>query len=183
MKITPVPFSLILDRDSGRSTGVHLTQITSVMAFASGALDKKYKDSDINDQSGVYRVAAGLAWEEWISSRHKHICFHPGEFMLDDVAMTPDGISYDDDDVPRVHEFKFTWKSMRREYDLHGEWMWMTQIACYCCAVGTNRATLHVFWANGDYRDSGPQYKLYDIEFTERELKEIWESVKNNIPM
>jgi hypothetical protein len=181
MKITPVPFGLELEHDDTRSPGLHLTQITSAIALKTGALDKRFENRDINsDVSGKYKVAAGLAWEEWIHKRHPEMLYHPGEVILNGIAMTTDGISFMDNKKHRVHEFKFTWKSMNRDKDLSGEWMWMAQTMAYCLAWETNRARWHLFWTNGDYRDSGPQYKLYDIEFTGRELRENWQAIDNN---
>lgn len=187
MKITPIPFKVSLGRDASRSQGLHLTDITSNIALATGKLKAEYKDRDIEESSGVYRVAAGLAWEEWIAPQHTDVLFHPGEISKDGIAMSPDGVSFlnisKSQPIAVLHEFKFTWKSMRRESDLSGEWMWMAQMMAYCHALGTNIAELHVYWANGDYRNSGPQYKIYRIEFTDREIRENWASIINNKPL
>ena len=160
-------------KDGSRSKGVHLSDILRAIAFESGLLNKKYQD-DGEDSDGT-KVALGLAWEDWVSRRIDGISYHPGEFESDGIAMSPDGISFDPDDVPRVHEIKLTFKSSNRE--LADEFLWMHQVRSYCRVVGTQRATLHVYWVNGDYRSCPTFNGVYDIEFTSSELEETWRMV------
>ena len=54
---------------------------------------------------------------------------------------------------------------------------WMLQLAGYCYMMGLTRARMHVLWVNGDYRNSGPQYFTYLLEFTPQELERIWNNM------
>lgn len=153
----------------GRSRGHHLSGIIRAIALQLKILAPGSGD-------GFTKMAAGLAWEEWVIPRlHQNILKHPGEFLKDGIYMSPDGLSIDDDGEVRVHEFKFTWKSAAKQTDQ--EWMWMAQAKAYCLAAGTNRASMHVYYVNGDYRNSGPIYRIEDHIFSNRELEENWRTI------
>lgn len=188
MKITPLEFKMDLKNDGSRSGGLHLSDVIRDVALRSGILDSKYAEQSDDDQSFVMKVSLGLAWEDWLAANvHRDVCYHPGETMVDGISMSPDGVSFSKalspkDDIPTVHEFKLTWKSMKR--DISGEWMWLAQIKGYCHAMKTTRAVLHVYWVNGDYSHdgplSGPQYRMYGLEFTLIELSENWRMITGN---
>lgn len=180
MKITPVPFTIQLPRDDAeRSPGVHVSEIVRDIGFQMGYLKPEY----LNANMDVTRVAMGLAWEDWVfPKQHPEVSYHPGEVMPGGIACSTDGVSWFGTDL-RVHECKLTWKSMKREQDLQNEWMWLSQTMGYCFGWGTPYARYHIYWVNGDYKrgedTGGPQYKLYDLEFTPRELNDNWQMLQN----
>jgi hypothetical protein len=54
-------------------------------------------------------------------------------------------------------------------------WHWLVQIKAYCALVGTTFGRLHVLFVNGNYADERePQYRSWDLRFTEREVEENW---------
>lgn len=130
-------------------------------------------------------ASVGWAWEEALRrsllamgigiSYSEHI-ERVGELHLDDIYGTPDGINLVD---WTVEEFKATWRSSRRPLD-PDFWHWLVQIKSYCTLLRATQARLRIFYVNGDYRESGPQYKCYRLEFTELELEDNWDMLKNH---
>jgi hypothetical protein len=195
MKVTPVRYDLRIPPSTGRSKGEHVSEVIRDIAIKVGILkiNGGARDADANEPDPS-RICAGLAWEEWIHAQHPELLYHPGEFLLGGIAMSPDGVSHIEEFVARdgsrvvipdhkagiIHEFKFTWKSMNREANIQDEWMWAAQTMAYCKALGTRRSWWHIYWVNGDYRDSGPKYRVYDILFTEREIEENWMMIQNH---
>jgi hypothetical protein len=179
MTVTGTQFDIVLPNDGSRSAGLHVSDVIRAVALQVGIL-KGYDGPGFGQDRLC--MALGIAWENWVSTLHPGILMHPGEYLKDGLALSPDGISFDvgrDGVRNMVHEFKVTWKSMRRSVE--EEWMWLCQIKSYCYVVDTNLAQLHVLWINGDYRDvNGPHYCIYDLEFSERELYENWEMIKKS---
>lgn len=178
--ITPVKFELTTVEDHNRSGGVHLSDITRDIGFTMGYIPPEYMHSELNPEI----INIGLALEDFTFPRfHPDVDYHPGEMMLDGISGTADGISWFDSRTKKVHEGKTTRKSMRKELDLTMEWLWMAQTASYCKMWDTNLARYHIWWLNGDYRrgqpSANPHYKLYDLEFTKRELDDNWQMILN----
>lgn len=122
-------------------------------------------------------------------------------FRAQRIYMSPDGIStIDRDDYADLfvksgyfcHEFKFTRKSSR---DFVGQLnqrspktlMWIWQIMCYCKAMDTLAAKLHVMFINGDYSrdvktpgESMAPYKVFRAEFTEEDIENNWIKFKTH---
>ena len=71
-----------------------------------------------------------------------------------------------------VEEYKATWKSTRRCPT--EDFYYMTQVKSYCRAVETNVAVMRIFYIVGDYKGSGPIYRVSRIVFTQQELEENW---------
>ena len=180
MIITPVPFELTLINDHTRSEGVHVSNTIRKIGFDLGYLKPEYLGAEMD----VPRVSLGCAWEDWVFPRqHPETLYHPGEIIKDGIAMTCDGLAWFDSDKKRVEECKLTWKSMKRALDLEAEWMWLSQTKSYCWGWETQYARYCIYWINGNYKygtDEGkPQYRLYDLEFTYKELKDNWQMIKN----
>ena len=168
-----------------RSGGLHLTDILREIGLKIGVFKAEDLEQDIDtlivaqkaSEGGcdhLVRVAVGLAWEDWISRQIPGLSYHPGEIVLDGIAMTPDGIVWTKNSTV-VHEFKATWKSMRKP--IAEQWLWWSQLKGYCQGVGTRHGVLDVLWVNGDYRGSGPQYMAYQVEFSGEELEANWKMV------
>ena len=114
---------------------------------------------------------------------------------LPEVSVECDGIVGSIDELidDAVVEYKTTNISVGKSaYELPDEW-WR-QIMAYCHMAGVTKARLVVLHLQGDWKKNRlPQIKAYDIEFTEAELKDnwqtmvyrhrqLWESVKNGTP-
>lgn len=202
MRVRELDFHMQLNRDDERSPGMHQSSIIKAIALNVGFLDAKWALDEI---SNPLMVALGLAWEDWVTvNLHPEITYHPGEMQLDDISLTCDGVSEISSDeytsiwlspIPgdfthfRINEFKLTKKSSRH---VGGKdtllldkkwWMWITQIKGYCMVWGTRWARLHVMFVNGDYTQGGasePQYRIFDIEFSEYELFDNWQMILNH---
>lgn len=173
MTVTEIPFALVLERDTGRTLGEHMSDVVRTIAVQAGFLPE---DDSLPDWE---RMALGIAWEAFIVKYHPEVLWQPGEFIVDGLPMTPDGISYEGE-LPVIHEFKLTWKSQGK-LPIQSHWMWMSQIMCYCKAVGAVSAVLHVYWVNGDYRfSSGNQrrYYCYRLEFEQEEIDNMWAMIQ-----
>lgn len=128
-------------------------------------------------------VEVGWAWEEIIRSAMLKSYYtgvdrfvSPGELELDGIYGTPDWFDLDDQ---CVEEFKATYRSSRRPIE-RDFWHWMVQIRAYCKMTGTNWARLRIFFVNGNYRESGPQFKLYQIRFDDVELDRNWTMLRRH---
>ena len=182
LKIQEDFFQLRLPQDGNRSVGTHLSEILRDLAFKMKVLDKKF-DTPIED-SNTHMMQLGLAMEDYLAKyQHPEIEFHPGELVLDGIAMSPDGISTltDSEDYSDLvgveegtlilHEFKLTRKSSRdfkESLRLQAKKckMWLWQIMAYRhafnCIAGPGQecyiAKLHVWFVNGNYSrdDSDP---------------------------
>ena len=100
----------------------------------------------------------------------------PGEVELDNLVGSPDRY---DPDTGILYEYKCSWKSSKTHPS--ERWTWMTQLKAYCKLLGTCTAELHVLYLNGDYREHfGPKYRVFLFCFTEREIEENFEMLKNH---
>ena len=188
-----------------RTSGIHLSGILRKMALEAGKLPAEYANSNAGelirttpvesagDSSALCRMAFGMAWEQWIVAHVARswpgFIHQPGEFERDDIRGTPDGVSDEPDGTPAIHEFKFTYKSMSANKPIEGEWLWLAQVVGYAALVSATlccpctRAYLHVAYAMGDYSrgpNSGPKYKVYQIDMSVEEVERAWgEYVKN----
>lgn len=123
------------------------------------------------------------------------------KFKAHRIYMSPDGISVIDGGIyPHLfrksnhfcHEFKFTKKSSRDFLELLRDQspktlMWTWQILCYCKAMNTLAAKLHVMFINGDYSrgekkpgESSSPYHVFRAEFTEEEVENNWDKFKQH---
>jgi len=138
----------------------------------------------------------GLAWESWYGPQVPEINFHGiGELSKRGIIGTPDGLKIKPATRALViPEIKFTFKSSRDDREdpqerIRKEYPWTAQIASYCALATTgpvevdnqNLVTdgeLHVFWANGNYKGSGPQLRVYEIEFSREEIVANWRVIE-----
>ncbi len=175
MRVYDVPYQLRLPHDGSRSVGIHLSEIIRDLAFQMGVLDKKF-DTPVED-SNTHMMQLGIAMEDYLAKyQHPEIEFHPGELVLDGIAMSPDGFSVltDSEDYMDItgvepgtlilHEFKLTKKSSRDFKEglrLQAKKckMWLWQIMAYRYALNRMAdpgqecfiAKLHVWFVNGNY--------------------------------
>ncbi len=146
-----------------RSPGLHLSDIIHDIANTSGISNYK------RDTGVTLRMEMGFLWEEVLTLALKERIPCRMEIKQDGIYMSPDGI-----DVPswELHEYKATWSSSNKSP--LDNWRWMTQVKSYCYGTGTEICNLHVFYVNGDYKGTGPEYLTYRIRFTPMELQENW---------
>lgn len=162
-----------------RSPGIHLSGVLAAVAQRIGVL----KPGAPWDDELPLRMVVGHMWEEFAVSLYPEIDWQPGEICVDGVWMTADGIQaggtpHCGADV--LHEFKATWKRTRSGAEMLEEWYWMRQGMGYSHGYGVRHVWWHVLFVNGDYRDSGPQYKRYLIEFSDKEIEQTWTMVCNH---
>jgi hypothetical protein len=177
--------SLVFEAAPQRTPGLHVSQIIKSICID---IDPK-RFTQENERLPWERFESGFTFERVLEvalqSRRADI-FRPGEVEKDGIILSPDGIDAAGDEfsfaatwVPGyvdwvLEEYKFTWMSSREAPDAAKFIHWFWQMKAYCYALETLRARLRVLFVNGDYQGSGPQYKVWDIQFTERELIENW---------
>lgn len=167
-----------------RSTGLH---VSSVLRWIDNHAIHKGQRKAFEDLSPAERVrmggytTGGWVWEDIVRESlvkvlHRDL-YYVGEVSTNGIVGTPDGLYINDGEW--IQESKATWRSSRRplETDFRS-WLW--QIKSYCYMMDVPRAKLDAMFINGDYRDSGPQIKQWEMEFTKRELEENWTMVLNN---
>lgn len=120
----------------------------------------------------IVRHALNEVWSPDAAGHDRYLS--PGELEHDGLLGTPDW--FDTEDLV-LEEFKCTWRSSRRPIE-SDYWGWFVQIKAYCYMLSITEARLRVFYVNGDYRDSGPQIKMWHIEFTYEELIANWLMLK-----
>lgn len=186
-----------------RSLGLHVSEIIRDVAGEMGYLRKddeeeldwtlaRYRATHGADIAKMYptvfyRVMLGLAFEDWLGPQLPHTNFHGiGELQRDGLVGTPDGLEFTNDagGSACIHEFKLTWKSSRSDREtpqqrIAREFMYLCQTKSYCAMVRASgveclRSILHVFWVNGNYRGSGPEYRRYQLDFTPDEVEANW---------
>lgn len=102
----------------------------------------------------------------------------PGEFSMDGIAGSPDLI---DKSLWRLLETKATWRSSAKLERIEKYfWKWLVQVKSYCNMIGTDEAQILAFFINGNYRGSGPEIKVVDLGFTQRELDDNWRMLKQH---
>ena len=223
---------LVLPRSSGRSTGLHISDVIRSYAIEASVLDRKWVTETLIEDQNTNLMQVGLGWEDYLAKyQHPEIEFHPGELYVDDdefcpcghdrnvhdqkhcvpdcdcsrfrvhrIYMSPDGISLiDPEDYADLfrksghfcHEFKFTKKSSRDFCQLLNDrspktLMWQWQIMCYCKAMDTLAAKLHVMFINGNYSrtdndpESMPSYKVFRCEYAEQDIEDNWTKFKQH---
>lgn len=129
------------------------------------------------DMTNRLWAEVGFLWETTLSrSLAEHCGTRPGEVELDGIVGSPDGY---DPDSGILYEYKSTWKSIKNAHPTQ-VWKWQVQVKGYCKMLGVSTVMFHVLYIMGDYRGSGPLYRSYLITFTDREIDENWQMLKNH---
>lgn len=204
-----------------RSPGRHVSEVIKELALSRGIWKQddqeeldftlaKYEVARGGDvvklyPQAMYRIAAGLAWEEWYGPQ-QDINFHGiGELCKDRIIGTPDGLKIKPGTGALViPELKWTWKSSRSDREtpqerIHKEFPWTCQGCSYCrlATIGkwppklwtqngvvlasddlVREMELHVMWSNGNYKGSGPELRVYEIEFSPEEVVANWQVIQ-----
>ena len=120
----------------------------------------------------------GLLWERVLSKvMGEKYALRPPPIEVDGIWLSPDGIGPDPIGIVPVviEEYKATWKSTNSAPD--DNFQYMTQIKSYCRGYDTTVAVMHIFHIMGNYRGSGPIYRVARLVFTTQELEQNWEMV------
>lgn len=127
--------------------------------------------------NGVDEDGRNPAGEHCAETGHRGIYFTP------DALLTPG---------PRVIEWKYTWMSSKRAYDvmpdgelivhLDGLQKWVWQLGWACPCFGTRLAQIQVMFSRGDYTSGRPKVdaKVIDIEFLESDLRRVKALIVSN---
>lgn len=156
----------------GRSPGIHISQIIRYLCIRLGHFEDRGEEAWNQAQ-----LELGNAFEHAIVERYalndpdRYV--RPGELERDKLFGSPDLLDIIEE---TVDELKCTWMSSMK-HDVEGEkfWRYWVQIKAYCYMMGWSVGRLHVLFVNGDYRNSGPVYRVWRQEFTQQELWENWQ--------
>jgi len=176
-------FPVLRNQSLNRSPGIHLSAILWSVRLTMFKERYLQDDSGGKDGIGPRMMELGCMWEEALErefAASRSNIFRPGEFVIDGVACSPDGLEMNG--AITLHEFKATNKSRRtveREL-LSGAvtnpslWYWMHQIRFYLYATGSHRARLHVIYMHGSWglgKGMFPEYRVYDLDFDQGEVE------------
>jgi hypothetical protein len=173
-----------------RGEGVHMSTLYNAMY---ATLEPARFDT--GTPMDVLKLEAGMAMEELLERAIKERLtshFKEGTDRPEELCEPEYGILYSPDllifnGVPlRDGEIKLTWLSSRDcPTDISNGFppkfdKWFTQMKLYCRCLETPYARLMGFFVNGRYnhfKGGDPEFLVWDIEFTARELREEWETV------
>lgn len=175
-----------------RTPGLHLSQILRAMSIHTGKF-KNSADLGVEIQtldplavgmSGpLMRCIMGYSWEDWLFTNVlKKARQHPGEFFLDGIIMTPDGLE-EDEDWLTIHEAKWTFLSSNRPFSDRLSWLY--QGACYMKGVSVAmgvpisqcRLIYHPCYVKGNYKGIDTEYRPVEVRLEEREVNGVWDEV------
>ena len=180
-----------------RTAGVHLSGILRRLAFMNGWMDKKWDTEETLEElitrtpadeiglnGNLMRLVLGMSVEEWIAKQlvalRPGFIHQPGEYSLDDILGTPDGIEFDDEGII-IHEIKGTHKSAKKPITEQRLYIW--QGACYLRMVSEYfhekavRCMFHPFFIRGDYSGIDPLYLPQLVIFEWEEILSMWNVV------
>lgn len=163
----------LFDDEEPRAKGLHLGAVIKSLQESSGL---GYKGAGFSDMELTAEI--GLLWEQVLSKvMGEKYAMRPPQIQSDGIWMSPDGIGPDPlEEVPLVvEEYKATWQSTKRSP--LDNFYYMCQVKSYCRIMGTKIAIMHIFYIMGDYRGSGPIYRVARIKFTEYELEQNWNMI------
>ena len=162
-----------------RSAGAHVSTSIYRACVRLGHLE-----DDPSSEVNQMRFELGSAFEWALIHRMMEDApgrfVQPGEISKDGIVGTPDLFEILPDGRIIIHEMKCTWMSSRHDPESPKLWRYWVQLRSYCHMAGADTGVLHVCFVNGDYRDSGPQYRRWSDKWTKRELIENWAMIRTN---
>ena len=171
---------------SGRSDGIHVSEIVESLAIKLGYLepDRNWTPTD------VLRMKIGQAVEAWWGPHLETkwpdpFIWQPGELEKDGIFGTPDGESLSDKFGLEIHECKVTWLGTASN-NKHAKqpglipWYWQAQFKSYCAMNDKEctSAVLHRFYVNGNYKPPSPLYWPMRLTFDKGELRKHWDTMQ-----
>lgn len=182
MKVTSLTLGFPLAMtDPNRGKGLHASDIYG--DFKRKLNPKKYKDPlDPTTQDLLFTI--GLAWEQYLEKVLKAngiLCDRPGELESEEgVKFSPDLLIVNGQD--RLGEIKATYKSSRTCYpgnkQFDEDYLYQTKLYCYWTQIP--RVRYYVLFLHGDWRRKLIDFKVWDLEFTARELKDNHRMLMNH---
>ena len=173
---------------TGRSHGVHVSSIIHHLAVGLGHYPAREGKPSRADE---LRMELGCTLEHAIA--HRLTLEYPGRYVqsgeleLDSLYGTPDLVDIGTRPDCAVEEIKLTWASSKNQYDIEGKKMWRywVQLMAYCQMWHTRIGRLRVVFINGDYtygkgESSGPQYRVWEAQFSRAELDRNWQMLLSN---
>lgn len=175
-----------------RSEGLHASRI--IRDLQEGLGIAKGGDNGITQDQLEEFGTIGFLWERVLEitlarmvcddnpGRYQRI----GELHLGGIFLTPDYCDLDfygdGSNVLGLEEWKCSWSSYRKGDDLEKHfWHWLVQIKAYCWALETRVARLRAVFIAGDWKgDITPKCRIWEFEFTERELADNWSMLVNH---
>lgn len=148
--------------------GLH---VSSIIQAIKRAVDYRKDEKPLNQ----HVLDTGFIWEHLLEFAFKKLIgARPESVTMDGITGSPDGL-----DEQYVHEYKCTRTSADTEVE--SRWTWQMQMKAYCHMTKRTKAKLHVFYINGNGRDKrDPIYRIYEFQWTAKELKENWRTLLNN---
>ena len=165
-----------VQRGSGvpRSSGPGIVHASTIIHYIETKVGRGYKGKGFEDFALAGEV--GFLWEDLLSLvLRDRMAIRIGEVVLDGITCSPDGLGPDVEGYPEpvvLEEYKCTWKSSRHPID--SQWYYMQQLKTYCKAVGVKVAVMRVLYLMGNYKGSGPQYRVFRFTFDQQEIDETW---------
>jgi hypothetical protein len=165
--------SVVWDDEGEREEGLHLGTVIKSLMDNSGL---GYKGKGFTDMELTAEI--GLLWERVLGRvMGDKYAQRPGQIQSDGIWMSLDGIGPDPlGEVPLVvEEYKAAWKSTKQSPV--DNFYYMCQVKSYCRAIETNVAVMRIFHVMGNYKGSGPIYRVARLVFTEWELDQNWKMI------
>lgn len=166
---------------TGRSSGMHISTVIKDLCVRQGIF-KPRRAKEGQAPVGAGETILDSAWMqlgsalEWAIIRRFERHYEdeyivPREQCVDALYGSPDLLHLP---TYTLHEIKLTWVSSNHPHDGEKFWRYWVQLMAYCYMMKTQHGHLHVVFINGDWRSSGPKYRVYQARFTMTELKENW---------
>lgn len=165
----------LFDNTEPRQVGLHLGEVIKNLMNNTG---RGYNGRGFSDMELTAEI--GLLWEDVLSKvMGEKYAVRPPQIQKDGIWMSADGIGEDPqhEETFVVEEYKATWGSSRKSPA--DNFYYMTQAKSYCYAWETPVVVFRIFYIVGDYRGSGPLYRIARIRFTNWELEENWRAILN----
>lgn len=169
-----------------RSTDkLHLTEIIKYIQYTLGT---GYKRGTWKADKWL-TMDVGFLWERTLEMAYAdRMADRIGEIECDNIVGSPDGIGFDKDiyDIKGdliwkgtneliLEEYKATWKSSKNPP--MNNFAYRTQILSYLKMLKLNTCVMHIVYLMGNYKGSGPQYRICRIEFEQGEIDENWRMI------
>jgi hypothetical protein len=155
--------------------------VTDVIRRIQNAIGKGHNGKGQFGDSKEVVMEAGFIWEEVFTLvfADRMADSRPGELERDGIVGSPDGVGPDPGGKnPRplvLEEYKCTWRSSARCPT--EDWYWMTQCKAYCAMLELDTVVMRVLYLMGDYRGSGPQYRVFRITYGQKEIDDNWKMI------